>query len=37
MNDAGTVLQTMKDLIFIGITVAFFAGTWLYTRACERL
>jgi len=27
----------MKDLIFIGITVAFFAGAWLYTRACERL
>jgi len=27
----------MNDLIFIGITVAFFAGAWLYTRACERL
>jgi len=36
-NHAGSGLQTMNDLIFIGITVAFFAGAWLYTRACERL
>jgi len=27
----------MNDIIFICITVAFFAGAWLYTRACERL
>jgi hypothetical protein len=31
------VCKAMKDLIFICITVAFFGGAWLYTRACERL
>jgi hypothetical protein len=36
-NHAESGRQTMKDLIFIGITVAFFASAWLYTRACERL
>jgi hypothetical protein len=36
-NDAGSGPQTMKDLIFICITVAFFAGAWIYTQACERL
>jgi len=27
----------MKDLVFLGITVLFFALSWLYVRACERL
>jgi hypothetical protein len=31
------VCNAMKDLIFICITVVFFGGAWLYTRACERL
>jgi hypothetical protein len=29
--------EAMNDLIFICTTVAFFAGAWIYTRACERL
>jgi hypothetical protein len=29
--------DTMKDLIFILITVGFFAGAWLYARSCEKL
>jgi len=27
----------MTDLIFVSITIAFFAVAWLYVRACERL
>jgi hypothetical protein len=29
--------DTMKDLIFILITVGFFVGAWLYARSCEKL
>jgi hypothetical protein len=29
--------KAMTDLIFVSITVAFFAVAWLYVRACERL
>jgi len=28
---------TMKDLVFIGITVAFFTVGWLYARSFDRL
>jgi hypothetical protein len=28
---------TMKDLLFVGTTVAFFAVAWLYARSFERL
>jgi hypothetical protein len=27
----------MKDLLFIGITIAFFAVGWLYTKSFDRL
>jgi len=27
----------MTDLIFVSITIGFFALAWLYVRACERL
>jgi len=27
----------MKDLLFTIITIGFFAGAWLYTKACEKL
>jgi hypothetical protein len=27
----------MKDLVFIGVTVAFFALAWVYARAFDRL
>jgi len=27
----------MKDLLFTVITIGFFAGAWLYTKACEKL
>jgi len=27
----------MKDLLFVAITVGFFAISWLYVRAAERL
>jgi len=30
-------VNAMKDLLFILITVGFFAGAWLYTKACEKL
>jgi hypothetical protein len=29
--------KTMTDLIFVSITIGFFAVAWLYARACERL
>jgi hypothetical protein len=29
--------DAMKDLIFILITVGFFAAAWLYARSCEGL
>jgi hypothetical protein len=29
--------QVMIDLIFIGIVVAFFLGSALYVRFCEKL
>ena len=37
---ARAMLETsgaMKDLLFTLVTVGFFAGAWLYTKACERL
>jgi hypothetical protein len=27
----------MNDLIFIGVTVAFFALSWLYARSLDRI
>jgi len=27
----------MKDLLFTIVTIGFFAGAWLYTKACEKL
>jgi len=27
----------MKDLLFVAVTVGFFALSWLYVRAAERL
>lgn len=27
----------MKDLLFVAITVGFFALAWIYVRAAERL
>jgi hypothetical protein len=27
----------MKDLLFVAITVGFFAISWIYVRAAERL
>jgi hypothetical protein len=27
----------MSDLVFILVTLAFFAVCWLYVRGCERL
>jgi hypothetical protein len=30
-------LPTMKDLLFVAITVGFFALSWIYVRAAERL
>jgi hypothetical protein len=29
--------KAMTDLIFVSITIGFFALAWLYVRACERL
>ena len=30
-------LPGMKDLLFLAITVGFFAISWFYVRAAERL
>lgn len=27
----------MKDLVFVGVTLAFFALGWIYVRALDRL
>ena len=27
----------MKDLVMLALTLLFFAVTWLYVRACERV
>jgi hypothetical protein len=27
----------MKDLVLLGVTIAFFAGAWLYTKSFEHL
>jgi hypothetical protein len=29
--------QRMRDIVFIGATVAFFAMSWLYARSFDRL
>jgi hypothetical protein len=29
--------KAMTDLIFVSVTIGFFALAWLYVRACERL
>jgi hypothetical protein len=37
---ARAMLETsgvMKDLLFTIITIGFFAGAWLYAKACEKL
>ena len=37
---AGTIREVphgMKDLLFVAITVGFFALSWIYVRAAERL
>jgi hypothetical protein len=31
------LVVTMKDLLFVAVTIVFFAATWAYTRACARL
>jgi hypothetical protein len=31
------LLFAVLDLLFIAVTVIFFAAAWGYTRACERL
>jgi hypothetical protein len=36
LTRAGPSSGVMKDLIFVGISVLFFAVAWLYVRACER-
>ena len=33
----GRYSQSMLDLIYLGVTVAFFALMLIYVRACERL
>jgi hypothetical protein len=30
-------VASMKDLVFVAVTLAFFALSWLYVRACERV
>jgi hypothetical protein len=30
-------LPAMKDLLYVAITVGFFAISWFYVRAAERL
>jgi hypothetical protein len=27
----------MKDIVFVLVTIAFFAGSWLYAKSFERL
>jgi len=27
----------MADIVFLGVTVAFFGLSWLFVRLCERL
>ena len=27
----------MKDIVLLAVTVAFFAGSWLYTKSFEHL
>jgi len=27
----------MKDLVFVGVTLAFFVISWLYVRGCDRV
>ncbi len=29
--------QSMKDLLFVAITVGFFALSWVYVKSAERL
>jgi len=29
--------MAMLDLIFLVVTVGFFAGAWAYVRACDQL
>lgn len=31
------IFHGMKDLLFVGVTLAFFALGWLYVRALDRL
>ena len=40
LNEAGTVdavTEGMKDIVFIGVTIAFFAVSWLYAKSFDRL
>jgi hypothetical protein len=30
-------VASMKDLVFVAVTLVFFALSWLYVRACERV
>ncbi|HEX2570464.1 MAG TPA: hypothetical protein VH877_12980 [Polyangia bacterium] len=34
---AGALRRVMLDLVFISLTVAFFAASWALARGCERL
>jgi hypothetical protein len=37
MGTIREIPQGMKDLLFVAITVGFFALSWIYVRAAERL
>jgi hypothetical protein len=37
MRRAKTRLAAMTDVVFIVLTLAFFAGSMLYARACRHL
>jgi hypothetical protein len=30
-------VHTMADLVYVAVTLAFFAVAWAYARACDRL
>jgi hypothetical protein len=31
------VIGGMKDILFVGVTIAFFAMSWLYARSFDHL
>jgi len=34
---SGREVHTMLDLVYVALTVGFFALAWVYARACDRL